>query len=454
MASLIKDRHGNLRVQFRVPGHPQVIRESIPGGPFKATRENKALVQRTLIVPLKHLLLKGDLAGICKKFPESQRLKAINGGQGVSKMAQTVGQFAREEWLREFVQRADQSTLQSYETILHRWIEPCQALMERPIAELTPADGAAFVTWLTQRPGSAAMRNKALKQLQRILKRAQELGVLKHATTLMGLKPFKETDLELIEQREHELGTWTLEERECLITAAYEIAEWQGHAVTVAFFTGMRRGELFGLQWRDLDFAADKIRIGRSLGPNAVYPSSRLATVFDDAQIPAGNQHESLPKTAGSRGTIEMLSRARDALLGQRESLGASFVMACPWVFPNLRGDGPQQVHNFSNRLWPKIVERAKVPYRGFQQTRHSFSAIAIGLGAELLWVQRMLRHTSLQMLVDHYVKNAKPGPLPAEVLKHFAGAQGVSSGSTRPPEDHPVKIGAGTVTAIRQKIE
>jgi integrase len=432
MASLTKNRHGNLRIKFRLPGHPQIIRKSLPGGPFKATRENIAWANRTFLLPLKKMLAADDLAAISKLFPDSRQLKALGIVPPVTVL--TLGQFARHTWLQEFVQRDQRhSTVLSYEVILHRWIEPCTELMKRPIAELTPADGAAFVNWLTQRPGSAVARNKALRQLGRILKRARQLGLLER-DPLLGIRAFTDESVELIEQREQELGAWTLEERDRLIESATAIAPWQGAAVTVAFFTGLRRGELFGLQWRDIDFEGDKMLIRRSLRPTSIYPVTRLAAVFATNRIPSGNQHESLPKTAGSRGAIEMLPEVRDALLGQRERLGAAFLLSCPWVFPNEHGDGPQQVHNFSKRLWSRIVELAGVPYRAMKQTRHTFAVLALQAGAELVWVQRQLRHASMQMLVNNYLKYAQARPTSVE----FARAFGVSTVGTGPPMGHP----------------
>lgn len=449
MASLTKDRHGNLRIKFRVPGYPQLIRESLGG---KATRENIAWARRKYIQPLKRVR---DLEEAIKLFPDSPRLKALAGG--VTFGAVSVGEFARETWLKELAQRSERTaTVGSYETILHRWIEPCAELMKRRLAELTPADGAAFVNWLAQQPGSAVMRNKALKQLARILKRARELGLLQ-SDPLLGLRPFAETKVATLEQREHELGAWTLEERDRLIAAAYAIAPWQGAAVEVAFFTGMRRGELLALQWRDLDFDRGEIQVRRSLAPNLVFPSSRLAEVLEGDQVRSANQHESLPKTTSSRGAIEMLPEVRDALLGQRERLGAAFILSCPWVFPNRNGD-PQQVHNFSQRLWPAIVERAGVPYRAMQQTRHTFAVLALQAGANLIWVQRMLRHNSMQMLIGHYLKYAQTERASAEFVQRLSGGKkpisAVSSVVGGPPEGHPGEIRSGQVISIGRKSE
>jgi integrase len=284
------------------------------------------------------------------------------------------------------------------------------------------------------------MRNKALAQLGRILKRARELGMLApDRDPLLGIKGFSDPD-DGNDDASEELGAWTVEEREQLIAAAYAIAPWQGVAVEVAFFTGMRRGETFGLKWSDLDFERREIRVRRSIRPNPIHADSsitrlvnggsrnmvgdhRLLSDRDFVRIKGGlpmGQVESVPKTASSRSTIEMLPRVRNALQGQRQRNGLTSL----WVFPNRNGE-PQQVHNFSARLWPAIVERAGVTYRAFKQTRHTFAVLALEAGGEgqLLWVQRMLCHTTSQMLVNHYLKHARPSAPSAEFVARFEAA-------------------------------
>jgi integrase len=161
--------------------------------------------------------------------------------------------------------------------------------------------------------------------------------------------------------------------------------------------------------------------------PASLYSTTRLAAAFTTDRILAGNQHESLPKTAGSRGAIEMLPEVREALLEQRERLGTALVLSCPWVFPNECGDGPQQVHNFSRRLWSRIVERARVPYRALKQTRHTFAVLALEAGADMVWVQRQLRHASMQMLVNNYLKYAQARPASVEFAERFGRAAGAA---------------------------
>jgi len=53
--------------------------------------------------------------------------------------------------------------------------------------------------------------------------------------------------------------------------------------------------------------------------------------------------------------------------------------------------------------IWKPILERAGLEYRPPIQARHTFATIAIDSGESLGWVQMMLGHKTLQMILNNY---------------------------------------------------
>jgi len=53
--------------------------------------------------------------------------------------------------------------------------------------------------------------------------------------------------------------------------------------------------------------------------------------------------------------------------------------------------------------MWRRILERALVPYRPIGQTRHTYAVMMLQRGAPLVWLQRQMGHSTLQMLIRHY---------------------------------------------------
>lgn len=143
---------------------------------------------------------------------------------------------------------------------------------------------------------------------------------------------------------------------------------------TIAFFTGMRTGELLALAWDCVDFANDTITIER----NATIGG--LTT----------------PKT-GKR-QIEMLPCVKQKLLEMQARTNSM------WVFPNQKG-GHYRCSNSIFQRWCKVLKECKIAYRSVYHTRHTFATTMISAGEDILWVSATLGHASTQMTFKRYAK-------------------------------------------------
>ncbi|MDM5272780.1 tyrosine-type recombinase/integrase, partial [Sulfurovum sp. zt1-1] len=91
---------------------------------------------------------------------------------------------------------------------------------------------------------------------------------------------------------------FTMEE---VITLIDNAAGFFKSYITVAFFTGMRSGELIALKWDDIDFNSNKIIVRRNISEGI----------------------EGTTKTGKAR-TIDMLDSVREALVKQYTKTGLS----------------------------------------------------------------------------------------------------------------------------------
>jgi len=53
--------------------------------------------------------------------------------------------------------------------------------------------------------------------------------------------------------------------------------------------------------------------------------------------------------------------------------------------------------------IWRAALEKADIAYRPMIQTRHTFATMMIDAGEDFGWVQHMLGHATLQMIIKHY---------------------------------------------------
>jgi len=151
---------------------------------------------------------------------------------------------------------------------------------------------------------------------------------------------------------------------------------WYGPFFEVAFFTGMRGGEMAALKWENTDLEEKKIRIVET-------------RVYGE---------EGRPKTDSSYRTINMLPMVHRALLKQATKTR----LKSKYVFLN-KDDKPVDVSTLRKNAWSEGLKKAKIEYRPMIQTRHTFATLMISAGENLGWVQRMMGHSSLKMIVDKY---------------------------------------------------
>ena len=143
----------------------------------------------------------------------------------------------------------------------------------------------------------------------------------------------------------------------------------------VAFFTGMRFGEMAGLKWRNVDFDKGIIRIIET-------------RVYGE---------EGPPKTKKSKRNIDMLKPVYDALIKQKEITGKSKYVFLDINYKPLTPDHVRKV------IWTPALEKAGIEYRPPFQTRHTFATMMLDGGEDIGWVQNQLGHSSLQMIFTRY---------------------------------------------------
>jgi integrase len=177
--------------------------------------------------------------------------------------------------------------------------------------------------------------------------------------------------------------TWTADELGTFLVAARQQRLYP--ALHLAAHTGMRRGEIVGLKWSDLNITHARLSVSRTL------------------QNVGGRPVEFGVKTRTSRRTVELDHATLGLLLRWRRRLrrDALAAGADDWMFCNIAGRSlnPESV----SQLFDRIVRRSNVPRVRFHDLRHTHASLLIADGVPIKVVSERLGHAHPSFTMHTY---------------------------------------------------
>src|SRR3990172_3016218 len=286
----------------------------------------------------------------------------------------TFRQYA-EKWIKGHVAvNLKPATLAHYQAVLDKFIYP--DFGGSPIDEIRRDEIKALCFRVLEKGYSKSSALHVARAMSAIFSHAIEDELLltnpasRPGRFVKGARPGEKADF------------LTPDEGNTLLEAAREHYGSFYPLLLAALRTGMRKGELRGLQWGDLDFHGRFIEVRRG------FSKGDLST----------------PKSGKPR-RVDMSDQLATVLEDHRRTLAAAVLKAGvpfpEWVFPS-RAWGPRDESNLDG-CFRRCLTKAGLRHIRFHDLRHSVASWYLARGHSPVYVKEQLGHSTIKLTVDTY---------------------------------------------------
>ncbi len=352
---------GSIQKQTGPQGTAYLVRVEYPPDPITGKRRQRSKTFNT------------------KREAENERAKwlvEIERGTAIEGSKMTVGEYL-DHWLATIARHSVRETsYQAYETTICVHVKP--ALGSIALQRLTPAQVQEFYANALTAGRSAVVVHKCHLRLSQALRQAVRWQMVSR-NVCDAVDPPRVTH--------KQAATWTAEEVKKFLVFAEKDGYHPYWLLAVA--TGMRRGELLGLRWQDIDIARSRVHVRQS-----VTVGNKGAPIFQE------------PKTPKARRVIPIPVEVAAALQAHRVRQNAIRLACDAWrdhdlVFTVADG-GPINPGNLLRNL-RALAKKAEIPPLNIHALRHTHATLLLQQGQNAKVIQERLGHANISMTLSTY---------------------------------------------------
>lgn len=267
------------------------------------------------------------------------------------------------------------NTLEGYKRIVFKHLIP--GLGDIPLSDLK---GIHIRKYINDKAAAGAIKDGGKHHIA-ILRLALEQAVIDEEIPKNPAQKVK-----LLKKEKHEYIPWTQQETEKFLeiikgTRFYPL-------YLLAWVTGMRRSELLGLQWPDIDFQNNLLHVRRSL-----------------VKVDGGHELQE-PKTKLSKRTITLPAKVMKVLHDlknnqEQESKKKIDYNSSGFVFCN--SSGRPYYPDYVTHRFQKEVKSAGLRQVRFYDFRHGHATFLLELGEDIKVISDRLGHSTIMLTGDTY---------------------------------------------------
>lgn len=291
----------------------------------------------------------------------------------------TVEQYLK-IWLQDYAKRKMRpSTYSIREIIVDRRIIPELGQIE--LEKLTPMDINKFYRQLEDE----GLTPNYISSIHSILRSALKRAIVWQITNKNIMAGVEAPRVE-----KTKIKTWSLEEIRTFLDASKDNVCYI--AFVLAIFTGMRRGEVLGLRWQDIDLDNKKLTVQQSL-----YWIPKEGVIFQEPKTDKSVRTIALSDIVIKELKKQKAKQAQHKLIA-KGVYKEEFDLVCCWP------DGsPVKPRNFLEHF-ERMIKVADVQRIRFHELRHTHATLLLKMGENIKVVSERLGHSRTSTTSDTYM--------------------------------------------------
>jgi len=353
-----------------------------------------------------------------RKDAEDRLAKIIASGRRVIDTKRTLDEYVQ-EWLNTYARtHVKESTLGEYEAVFKNHIIPVFGRL--PFSKITREMVKRLIAEKIQAGLSRSTVRCIIGPLRELYNHAIDDGVLSvNPASRVGRFNKRRGEEKTIDP----LGR---DEVALMLEVVNEKMPHYYPLLLCAARTGMREGELIGLQWGDVDFNGRFIEVRRNVFRGKITTPKNGKTRRADMSLQLTNTLERL------------LVRRKAEALKRGESLDA-VMEDCVFTTPKGTRLDPNGMRKY---VFYRALDLAGLKRVRFHDLRHTYASLLIQQGESLAYIKDQLGHHSIQITVDTYGHLVPGGNIQAvDRLDDLEG----------PKRDNPSESGSKTVARLEK---
>lgn len=302
-----------------------------------------------------------------------KELKIVEGKKAEGKIVEpnkTSFKSYAEYWMNDIKSRnCAVTTLYGYTSMLENHIYP--AIGDISIQDITASQLNRYFTKKLTKLG-----NNTVKKHYDIIN-----SILKQATLEEKILKNPMLKIEPIKKMRFEPGFYDSEQLARLIDLAS--GNRMEFVINLAGLLGMRREEIAGLKWKNIDFK------NRLISISEVRVTAGKSTVTKDTKSDSSYRLLSLPENIYA---LLINIRANQTEIMNRTNNKTGFEYVVSWE------DGSPYRPNYISDLFKKFITDNDLPPIRLHDLRHTFASVAHSLGISIFEISKMLGHSDIRI--------------------------------------------------------